>query len=277
MLAPDSFIDSDAQIGSADNRQASNVYLIGGVPVDQQQRFNSFWDQADEILKEYGFTEWQGYRTVGMPELVRRILEDANNNSDFRDDHKNKIGFEVGCFGQSRSLAINGVEEIQKKLLRIKYGLEKNDLTGTDRPDISQIEQADQKYAEEFRNFIARIRKIDIKAKKESIQDLLVSIHGGKSSLQGYSWGELSRVLAENSTDPYDEVATEPVQFIVDIPDMITAGSENYPSKDTARKLYEAFYRLYSEKHPGMLPPDEFMINFSISEYGIYSIVPLPW
>ena len=124
---------------------------------------------------------------------------------------------------------------------------------------ISQIEQVDQKYAEEFRNFIARIRKIDIKAKKESIQDLLVSIYGGKSSLQGYFWGELSRVLAENSIDPSDEVVTEPVQFIVDIPKIIQAGNENYPSKDTARQLYEAFYKSYSEKYPGMLPPDEFM------------------
>ena len=277
LLAPDSFIDSDAQTGSADNRQARNVYLIGGVPVDQQQRFDSFWDQADEILEEYGFTEWQGYRTVGMPELIRRILEDSHNNSDFKDDHKNKIGFEVRCFGQSRSLAIKDVEEIQKKLLRIKHGLEKNDLTDSDKLVISEIEQADQKYAEAFRNFVARIRKIDIKAKKESIQELLVSIYGGESSLQGYFWGELSRALVKNGIDPYDGVPTEPVQFIVDIPKIIQAGNENYPSKDTARQLYEAFYKSYSEKYPGMLPPDEFMTNFSISEYGIYSIVPLPW
>ena len=120
LLAPDSLVDSDAQTGSADNRQASSVYFIGEVPVDQQQRFNSFWDQADKILGEYGFTEWQGYRTVGMPALIRRILEDSHNNSDFKDDHKNKIGSEVGYFGQSRSLAIKDVEEIQKKLLRIK-------------------------------------------------------------------------------------------------------------------------------------------------------------
>ena len=277
LLAPDSFIDSDAQTGSADNRQARNVYLIGGVPVDQQQRFDSFWDQADEILEEYGFTEWQGYRTVGMPELIRRILEDSHNNSDFKDDHKNKIGFEVRCFGQSRSLAIKDMEEIQKKLLRIKHGLEKNDLIDPDKLVISEIEQADQKYAEAFRNFIARIRKIDIKAKKESIQELLVSIYGGKSALQSYFWGELSRALVKNGIDPYDGAPTEPVQFIVDIPKIIQAGNENYPSKDTARQLYEAFYKSYSEKYPGMLPPDEFITNFSISEYGIYSIVPLPW
>lgn len=263
LLAPDSYIDEDIQTGSPDNRQSSNTYLIGGVPVDQQQRFNSFWDQADKILGEYGFTEWQGYRTVGLPALIRRILEDVHDNSDFKDDYKREIGFEVGCFGQSRSLAIKGVEEIQKKLLRIKHGLEKNDLTDPDKLVISQIEQVDQKYAEEFRNFIARIRKIDIKAKKESIQDLLVSIYGGKSSLQGYFWGELSRVLAENSIDPSDEVVTEPVQFIVDIPKIIQAGNENYPSKDTARQLYEAFYKSYSEKYPGMLPPDEFISKIS--------------
>ena len=198
-----------------------------------------------------------------MPELIRRILEDSHNNSDFKDDHKNKIGFEVGCFGQSRSLAIKDMEEIQKKLLRIKHGLEKNDLTDPDKLVISEIEQADQKYAEAFRNFIARIRKIDIKAKKESIQELLVSIYGGKSALQSYFWGELSRALVKNGIDPYDKSVAEPAQFIVDILKMIPSGSEESSSEDKVCKLYEGFYRLYSEKYPGMLPPDEFISKLS--------------
>lgn len=269
LLAPDSLIDRNMQTGSVDNRQASNVYLIGEVPVDQQQRFDSFWDQADEILEEYGFTEWQGYRTVGMPELIRRILEDSHNNSDFKDDHKNKIGFEVRCFGQSRSLAIKDVEEIQKKLLRIKHGLEKNDLTDSDKLVISEIEQADQKYAEAFRNFVARIRKIDIKAKKESIQELLVSIYGGESSLQGYFWGELSRVLATNSIDPYDESVANPAKFIVDIPGMKLGYNDKIPPKRIVEVLYEAFYGLYSERYVGMLSPEGFIDK--LSKDGVWS------
>ena len=114
LLAPDSLVDSNMQTGSADNRQASNVYFIGGVSVDQQQRFNSFWDQADEVLEEYGFTEWQGYRTVGIPELVRRILEDVHNNCDLDNDHKEIIVSKIRYFGHSRSSAIKGVEEIQE-------------------------------------------------------------------------------------------------------------------------------------------------------------------
>lgn len=244
LLAPDSFIDSDAQTGSADNRQASNVYLIGEVPVDQQQRFNSFWDQADEILEEYGFTEWQGYKNVGMPELIRRILEDVHNNCDLDDDHKGIIVSKIRYFGRSRSSAIN-------------------DLTDPDKPVTDQIKQTDRKYAEAFRDFIAGIREVFTEAKKESVQELLVSIYGGKSSLQGYFWGELSRALVANGIDPYDKSVAEPAQFIVDILKMIPSGSEESSSEDKVCKLYEGFYRLYSEKYPGMLPPDEFISKLS--------------
>ena len=244
LLAPDSFIDSDAQTGSADNRQASNVYLIGEVPVDQQQRFNSFWDQADEILEEYGFTEWQGYKNVGMPELIRRILEDVHNNCDLDDDHKGIIVSKIRYFGRSRSSAIN-------------------DLTDPDKPVTDQIKQTDRKYAEAFRDFIAGIREVCTEAKKESVQELLVSIYGGKSSLQGYFWGELSRALVANGIDPYDKSVAEPAQFIVDILKMIPSGSEESSSEDKVCKLYEGFYRLYSEKYPGMLPPDEFISKLS--------------
>lgn len=243
-LAPDSFIDSDAQTGSADNRQASSVYFIGEVPVDQQQRFNSFWDQADEILEEYGFTEWQGYRTVGMPELIRRILEDVHNNCDLDDDHKGIIVSKIRYFGRSRSSAIN-------------------DLTDPDKPVTDQIKQTDQKYAEAFRDFIAGIKEVCTEAKKESVQESLVSIYGGKSSLQGYFWGELSRVLVANGIDPYDEAVAKPAQFIVDILKMIPSGSEESSSKDKVCKLYEDFYKSYSEKYPGMLPPEEFIDKLS--------------
>ena len=114
LLASDSYIDEDIQTGSPDNRQSSNTYLIGGVPVDQQQRFNSFWDQADKILGEYGFTEWQGYRTVGLPALIRRILEDVHNNCDLDDDHKGIIVSKIRHFGRSRSSAIEDLEGIQE-------------------------------------------------------------------------------------------------------------------------------------------------------------------
>ena len=59
-----------------------------------------------------------------------------------------------------------------------------------------------------------------------------MSIYGGKSSLQGYFWGELSRVLVANGIDPYDEAVAKPAQFIVDIPNMIPSGSEESSSKD---------------------------------------------
>mgnify|MGYP000957428946 CR=1 FL=1 len=266
LLAPDSLVDSDMQTGSADNRQSRNVYLIGGVPVDQQQRFNSFWDQANEVLEEYGFTEWQRYRTVGLPELIKRILEDIHNNCDLDNDHKEIIVSKIRHFGHSRSSAIKGVEEIQEdsdtRNLCINHGLEENDLTDPDELVTDQIKQTDRKYAEAFRDFIAGIREVFTEAKKESVQELLVRIYGGKSSLQGYFWGELSQALAINSIDPYDEAVAEPAQFITDIPGMMPSGGES-PSKGTVRKLYEAFYESYSEKYPGMLSPDEFIDKLS--------------
>lgn len=266
LLAPDSCIDEDAQTGSLDNRQSSNVYYIGGVPVDQQQRFDSFWDQADEVLEEYGFAEWQGHKTTGMPELIRRVLEDVHNNCDLDNDHKEIIVSKIRHFGHSRSSAIKGVEEIQEdsdtRNLRINHGLEDNDLTDPDKLVTDQIKQTDRKYAEAFRDFIAGIREVFTEAKKESVQELLVRIYGGKSSLQGYFWGELSQALAINSIDPYDEAVAEPAQFITDIPGMMPSGGES-PSKGTVRKLYEAFYESYSEKYPGMLSPDEFIDKLS--------------
>ena len=90
-----------------------------------------------------------------------------------------------------------------------------------------------------------------------------MSIYGGKSSLQGYFWGELSRALVANGIDPYDKSVAEPAQFIVDILKMIPSGSEESSSEDKVCKLYEGFYRLYSEKYPGMLPPDEFISKLS--------------
>lgn len=266
LLAPDSCIDEDAQTGSLDNRQSSNVYYIGGVPVDQQQRFDSFWDQADEVLEEYGFAEWQGHKTTGMPELIRRVLEDVHNNCDLDNDHKEIIVSKIRHFGHSRSSAIKGVEEIQEdsdtRNLRINHGLEDNDLTDPDKLVTDQIKQTDRKYAEAFRDFIAGIKEVFTEAKKESVQELLVRIYDGKSSLQGYFWGELSQALAINSIDPYDEAVAEPAQFITDIPGMMPSGGES-PSKGTVRKLYEAFYESYSEKYPGMLSPDEFIDKLS--------------
>lgn len=266
LLAPDSCIDEDAQTGSLDNRQSSNVYYIGGVPVDQQQRFDSFWDQADEVLEEYGFAEWQGHKTTGMPELIRRVLEDVHNNCDLDNDHKEIIVSKIRHFGHSRSSAIKGVEEIQEdsdtRNLRINHGLEDNDLTDPDKLVTDQIKQTDRKYAEAFRDFIAGIREVYIDAKKESVQELLVRIYGGKSSLQGYFWGELSQALAINSIDPYDEAVAEPAQFITDIPGMMPSGGES-PSKSVVYELYEAFYRNYSGRYDGMLPPEEFIDKLS--------------
>ena len=265
LLAPDSLVDSDMQTGSADNRQSRNVYLIGGVPVDQQQRFDSFWDQADEILEEYGFTEWQGYRTVGMPELIKRILEDIHNNCDLDSDHKERIIFKVRCFGDCRSGAIKNIknlpEELKSSELCQKYGIDEGDITDPDKLATDKIEQTDRKCAEAFRDFIAGIKEVCTEAKKESVQELLMRIYGGKSSLQGYFWSELSRALVANSISSYDESVSKPAQFIVDIPNMIPSGSAS--SEDKVCKLYEGFYRLYSEKYPGMLPPDEFISKLS--------------
>lgn len=87
-------------------------------------------------------------------------------------------------------------------------------------------------------------------------------IYGGKSSLQGYFWGELSQALAINSIDPYDEAVAEPAQFITDIPGMMPSGGES-PSKSVVYELYEAFYRNYSGRYDGMLPPEEFIDKLS--------------
>jgi hypothetical protein len=88
LLAPDSYVDDDMQTGSMDDKKASNIYFIGDMPVDQQQRADRFWQRADQILKEYGFAKWQGYQSAGLPALIERILDDFDGNDDFNYDKK---------------------------------------------------------------------------------------------------------------------------------------------------------------------------------------------
>lgn len=275
LLAPDSLVDSDAQTGSVDNKQSSNVYFIGEVPVDQQQRFDSFWDQADEILEEYGFTEWQGYRTVGVPELIRRMLEDVHNNSDFYDDDKEKVGSVIKRFGRCRSAAIKDIEELQARF-KSKKSCEEHGIKGgahalSNRSVTRRIKQADRRCMEAFRDLVASIEDITFKVKKRSTHDLLVSIYGGKSWYQECFWDELSRVLTMNGIDPYDEAVAKPAQFIVDLPDMMSTYNKGLPHRYVVRRLYKDFYKLYSERYAGMLSPKEFIDVDQHSEYGILS------
>lgn len=280
LLAPDSFVDSDARTGSADNEQASSTYSIGRVQVDQQQRFNSFWDQADEVLEEYGFTEWQGYKTTGMPELIGRILDDIHDNRCFYDDYKEKVGSAIIDFIRYRSRTIRDLEKCQEECktideargLRHKYNVGESDLTDSDKLVIDQIEQTDQGCAEAFRKLIAKIKEVDTEARETFARGLLARTYGNgkKSSLQGYFWGELSRALVANGIDPYDKSVAEPAQFIADIPGMTPSGSGS-PSKSVVYELYEAFYRNYSGRYDGMLPPEEFIDK--LSEDGMWSML----
>ena len=280
LLAPDSCIDEDAQTGSLDNRQSSNVYYIGGVPVDQQQRFDSFWDQADEVLEEYGFAEWQGHKTTGMPELIGRILDDIHDNRCFYDDYKEKVGSAIIDFIRYRSSTIRDLEKCQEKCktideargLRHKYNVGESDLTDSDKLVIDQIKQTDQGCAEAFRKLIAKIKEVDTEARETFARGLLARTYGNgkKSSLQGYFWGELSRALVANGIDPYDKSVAEPAQFIADIPGMTPSGSGS-PSKSVVYKLYKAFYRNYSGRYDGMLPPEEFIDK--LSEDGMWSML----
>ena len=272
LLAPDSFVDSDAQTGSADNKQASSTYSIGRVQVDQQQRFNSFWDQADEVLEEYGFAEWQGYKTTGMPELIGRILDDIHDNRCFYDDYKEKVGSAIIDFIRYRSSTIRDLEKCQEKCktideargLRHKYNVGESDLADSDKLVIDQIKQTDQGCAEAFRKLIAKIKEVDTEARETFARGLLARTYGNgkKSSLQGYFWGELSRALVANGIDPYDKSVAEPAQFIADIPGMTPSGSGS-PSKSVVYELYKAFYRNYSGRYDGMLPPEEFIDKLS--------------
>ena len=50
LLAPDSYVSGDMQTGLADSQGAGNIYFIGDMPVDQQQRADRFWHRADQIL-----------------------------------------------------------------------------------------------------------------------------------------------------------------------------------------------------------------------------------
>ena len=115
LLAPDSYVDGDMQTGSMDDKKASNIYFIGDMPVDQQQRADRFWQRADQILEEYGFTEWQDYQSAGLPALIKRILDDFDSNDDFSYDEKRSAGDSIKSFTYWRDTAIEDMKCLQDK------------------------------------------------------------------------------------------------------------------------------------------------------------------
>jgi|GEM_PF-401818 len=113
LLAPDSYVDDDMQTGSMDDKKASNIYFIGDMPVDQQQRADRFWQRADQILKEYGFAKWQGCQSAGLPALIERILDDFDGNDDFSYDEKRSVAYNVSIFMARRNFTIRTMRRMQ--------------------------------------------------------------------------------------------------------------------------------------------------------------------
>ena len=113
LLAPDSYVDGDMQTGSVDGKKARNIYFIGDMPVDQQQRADRFWQRADQILKEYGFAKWQGCQSAGLPALIERILDDFDGNDDFSYDEKRSAGDSIKSFTYWRDTAIEDMKCLQ--------------------------------------------------------------------------------------------------------------------------------------------------------------------
>ena len=113
MLAPDSYVDGDMQTGSVDGKKARNIYFIGDMPVDQQQRADRFWQRADQILKEYGFAKWQGCQSAGLPALIERILDDFDGNDDFSYDEKRSAAYNVSIFMARRNFTIRTMKRMQ--------------------------------------------------------------------------------------------------------------------------------------------------------------------
>ena len=113
LLAPDSYVSGDMQTGLADSQGAGNIYFIGDMPVDQQQRADRFWHRADQILEEYGFTEWQDYQSAGLPALIERILDDFDGNGDFSYDEKRSAGDSIKSFTYWRDTAIEDMKCLQ--------------------------------------------------------------------------------------------------------------------------------------------------------------------
>jgi hypothetical protein len=113
LLAPDSYVSGDMQTGLADSQGAGNIYFIGDMSVDQQQRADRFWQRADQILKEYGFAKWQGYQPAGLPALIERILDDFDGNDDFSYDEKRSAGDSIKSFTYWRDTAIEDMKCLQ--------------------------------------------------------------------------------------------------------------------------------------------------------------------
>lgn len=75
--------------------------------------------------------------------------------------------------------------------------------------------------------------------------------YGGGSNLQKLFWGELSEILARNDVDMYDESVSRPVQFILDLPKMVSQEDiHQLSSTGELKRLYGIFRRICSKKYP---------------------------
>ena len=225
-----------------------------------------------------------------MSALLQRILDDVDGDDTFNYDEKSMVGDAIKSFVHCRESAVSNMQKLQGKVESEKvlqqYDAEqpasdkkkdvaafargvllkllghKDDaaqvgfaglLPGNNPQKIlaQQIGNIDRQYREEFRGFVTKLREAVILSKRRTIQTNLIKTYEAGSDLQRLFWGELSEILARNDIDPYDESVSRPVQFILDLPKMVTQKDmHQLPSTGELKRLYGIFRRICSKKYP---------------------------
>ena len=283
LFAPDSVVYDDAATGTLDNRQSSNNYFIGSVPIDQESRAKHFWQEANETLKKAGFEEWQSEKP-SMAALVKHVLEGEQEKPYFNDAGMGDIVAAVHYFSVRREEQICEVQKINE-LLKIVEARQKNGVGIADinvdsnfqikilasvggapqdleNAVVEVLEEIDKKHTEYFQNFVKELRHVIVYAKALYNEGVLLKTYKCYSEIQKLFWEELSMVLAENNIDPLylDETSLEMVQFISQIPEMC-ATNEGALSDNLGDicELYRSFHKRFSVEISAMSPPEFFI------------------
>ena len=285
LLAPDSVVYDDAATGTLDNRQSSNNYFIGSVPIDQESRAKHFWQKANEALEEAGFEEWQGEKP-SMVALAKTILEDAQKKPYFNYYRMSDLIFSVYQLAGCRKNTIDTVQGIDELLKTIEARQENGvSITGITVNDelhekilkaakknpkkmesavLEAIKEVDDQYIDNFQGFIRGVRNIVIKAKTQYNEKTLLEVYNYTDESQKLFVRELSRALAEKNIDPLylDGASLDAMKFIGDIPQMMPTEADYPYHVSTMFEIYNTFYNKFSEVLPEMSDPGLFSSRF---------------
>ena len=280
LLAPDSCVYEDAATGSSTCQAARNIYFIGNVAVDQEDRASDTWRGIEAVADRKGLTKYLNYQKLGLGELLLDILKSAEDSFILDDQDRSRLAREVCDVIDVRQKIIDQMKQFQQdyvdeqaeteeqrkqSLLRRSYGviLPSDDeflarQSEESSFDAEEIQKVDQWLVGRIYKLFSTVKEVYTQAEKRNLMSYFAEIFGtdADSPLQNLFWSELSRAVVESGIDERSQELRGPVTYIADLPNMINLDEA---TNEDIRALYQTFRDNYGTKRLALKPVKGFM------------------